>query len=103
GDELESRSVEKVEVTVDAALAARLSAHSADIVQLTREALSNVARHAQAGTAKVRLERDGARAVLMVEDAGIGFDARKSSAGNGMRNMHERAARLGGHMDVRSA
>src|SRR5215472_16280163 len=36
-----------VEVDVDAELAARLSGRSADIVQLTREALSNVARHAQ--------------------------------------------------------
>ena len=102
GDELELRGVEKVDVAVDAALAARLSAHSTDIVQLTREALSNVARHAQAGTAMVRLHRDGPQAVLIVEDDGIGFDPENSSAGNGIRNMRERAAKLGGQLHVRS-
>ncbi len=100
GEQMEARSGEKVDVAVDAALAARLSARSADIVQLTREALSNVARHAQATHVALRLERSGSRAVLTVEDDGVGFAPDDPSAGNGMRNMRERAESLGGKLEV---
>jgi signal transduction histidine kinase len=100
GEEVKSRSREEVEVHVDAALAARLSSRSADIVQLTREALSNVSRHAQATRAVVRLERQGASAVLTIEDDGVGLVPGTNPAGNGLRNMRERAAKLGGSLDV---
>jgi signal transduction histidine kinase len=101
-DEARSRANQEVEVAVDAALGAQLSARSADIVQLTREALSNVTRHAQATRALVRLEREGSMAVLTIEDDGVGVVPGRSSAGNGMRNMRERAAKLGGSLDVTS-
>jgi signal transduction histidine kinase len=103
GAQMQERSGEKVDVTVDAAVAADLSARSAEIVQLTREALSNVARHARARHAAVRLERDGAKAVLTVEDDGVGLEPGANPAGNGMRNMRERAAALGGTLEVASA
>jgi signal transduction histidine kinase len=103
GEEMQSRSREHVEVTVDAALAARLSNRSAEIVQLTREALSNVARHAKASRATVRLERDDAGAVLLIDDDGVGFATEARSAGNGLRNMRERAYKLGGELEVTSA
>jgi signal transduction histidine kinase len=100
GDEMQARSREQVDVAVDAALAARLSSRSADIVQLTREALSNVARHARASRTSVKLERRGARAVLTIEDDGVGFEAGAGAPGNGLRNMRERAAKLGGSLEV---
>lgn len=103
GEQMRSRSREDVEVTVDAALAARLSGRSADIVQFTREALSNVARHARATHARVRLERRGAQAVLTVEDDGVGMTVDPDGSGNGIPNMRERAARLGGTLEVSSA
>src|SRR4029077_20052871 len=53
GKDMTLRSREIVDVEVDAALAAHLSASSVDVVQLTREALSNVARHAKASRATV--------------------------------------------------
>ena len=100
GDEMQSRSREHVEVQVDAALAARLSSRSADIVQLTREALANVARHARASRATVRLERVGSDAVLTIEDDGVGFKPGNEAGGNGLRNMSERAAKLGGSLEM---
>jgi signal transduction histidine kinase len=102
GEEMASRSREQVEVSVDAALAARLSGRSADIVQLTREGLSNVARHASATRARVSLKRNGSLAILTVEDDGVGFESPASAAGNGLRNMRERAGRLGGTLAVSS-
>jgi signal transduction histidine kinase len=101
-EEMQSRSRIAVEVDVDAAVAAALSGRSADIVQLTREALSNVARHARASHATVRLSRQGSNALLSIDDDGVGFDPRAGSVGNGMRNMRERAESLHGDLAVTS-
>ena len=100
GAEIQKRSSTRVEVEVDAELAARISSNADQIVQVTREALSNVARHAQASHAIVRLARKGNDAVLFIEDDGVGFDVRRDSTGNGLRNMRERAAALGGTMRI---
>jgi signal transduction histidine kinase len=40
--------------------------------------------------------------VLTVKDDGVGIKPANNSHGNGMRNMRERAAKLGGTFDVRS-
>ncbi len=92
-----------IAVDVDAALSAALSPRSHEIVQLTREALSNVTRHSRAKHAGVRLTRIAANAVLVIEDDGVGFDTGKPAAGNGMRNMRERAAAIGGTLRVTTA
>jgi signal transduction histidine kinase len=103
GEEVGSTAHIPIEVEVDAALSSALSSRSHEIVQLTREALSNITRHARARSATVRLSRRGAKAVLSIEDDGIGFDGRAPSAGSGLRNMRERAAAMGGTMSIRSA
>lgn len=102
GQEVQGSSQVRVEVEVDPALAANLSPRSHEIVQLTREGLSNVARHAQARHAVVRLTRKSRIAVLTIEDDGIGFDVRGASAGNGLRNMRERAKAMGAALRITS-
>ena len=91
-----------VDIDVDAQLASALSSRSHEIVQLTREALSNVARHAQATHSAVRLARKDSSAVLTIEDDGVGFKVRGHSAGNGLGNMRERAAAMGGSLRITS-
>ncbi|HEV2033816.1 MAG TPA: GAF domain-containing sensor histidine kinase [Candidatus Dormibacteraeota bacterium] len=103
GEDVQASSKVRIDVEVDAALAANLSSRSHEIVQLTREALSNVARHAQAKHSEVRLARRGSNAVLTIEDDGVGFDPRGHSGGNGLRNMRERAVALGGTIKVTSS
>ena len=102
GDGIQKRSHTRVVVEVDAELAASVSSRSHEIVQLTREALSNVARHAQARHTTVRLMRSGSHAELTIEDDGIGFDVRSASAGNGLQNMRDRAAAFGGTLRLTS-
>jgi len=102
GEDVQTRSPTKVEVEVDAELAALVSSRSHQIVQLTREALSNVTRHAEAKHAALRLERAGKTAVLTIEDDGVGFDARSDATGNGLRNMRERVTALGGTLRLSS-
>jgi len=100
GEEVDSQSPAKVVVEVDSELAASLSGRSHDIVQLAREALSNVVRHANAKSSTMRLVRLGREALLAIEDDGSGFDPRLDSQGNGLRNMGERAASLGGRLQI---
>lgn len=102
GEEVQAGSGFKVVVEVDTDLAASLSGRSHEIVQLTREALSNVARHANARNAAVRLAQTGQRVLLAIEDDGSGFDTRSESVGNGLRNMRERANSLGGNLRIAS-
>jgi len=102
GEEVQERSRISVGVDIDPGAAAAMSSHSHELVQLTREALSNVVRHAGASHAWVRLEHDASFAVLTVEDDGTGFSPRGVSAGNGLRNMRERVVALGGGLKLNS-
>jgi two-component system, NarL family, sensor histidine kinase DevS len=103
GEEVSSTSQIPIAVEVDGALSATLSSRSHEIVQLTREALSNITRHSQAKHAAVRLSRRGGNAILAIEDDGTGFDARGSSSGNGLRNMRERVVAIGGTLRISSS
>jgi signal transduction histidine kinase len=103
GEEVAARSRLDVSVRVDPHAASALASHSHDVVQLTREALSNVVRHANAKHVSVRLSaRNGHAAVLTVEDDGVGFDPRVAGAGNGLPNMRGRAAALHGDLRISS-
>jgi signal transduction histidine kinase len=72
------------------------------VMQALREALSNVARHANAQSAEVSLGLDGDLVMLSVRDDGDGFSARVGP-GRGLRNLTSRARELGGTCVVDSA
>jgi signal transduction histidine kinase len=101
--ELEERTGVLMITQVDPRAAAGLGGRAGDVVQLAREALSNVSRHAQATTCRVSLYRAQDATVLEVDDDGRGFDpARATGAGQGLRNLRERAERLGGRTEISS-
>jgi two-component system, NarL family, sensor histidine kinase DevS len=103
GDEFAARSDVVTIVDVDVSVADELSPIAADVVQLTREALSNIGKHANAVTCRVSLRRDGAGcAVLEIDDDGVGFDPATVTGGMGLVNLAERAIALGGSFDVES-
>jgi signal transduction histidine kinase len=60
------------------------------------EALTNVARHAQARRVDVEVATAGKDVVLRVTDDGLGLPEELRSEGRGMANMGARASRLGG-------
>jgi signal transduction histidine kinase len=104
GAEFETRSGVVTVVDVDHLLAAELASRAGDLVQLTREALSNVGRHAKAATCRVSLRRGGnGLAVLEIDDDGIGFDLEASPTGMGLTNLRDRVASLGGELSIDSA
>ena len=89
-------------VDIDQAVAARLAASAADILQVAREALSNVGRHSGASTCRVSLRQEPGFAVLEIEDDGRGFVRDSTAGGWGLRNLDERAAAMGGSLEVAS-
>jgi PAS domain S-box-containing protein len=76
-----------------------------NLYRIVQEALSNVARHAQATHADVLLERRGGQIVTIIEDNGIGFDPETKKASNrlGLLGMRERAEMMGGRLEIESA
>ncbi|NJD26812.1 MAG: GAF domain-containing sensor histidine kinase [Chloroflexi bacterium] len=75
-----------------------------ELIQIAREALSNVARHSGADRATLSLHADGDVAVLRVADEGRGFDAllRPGAGHFGLANLHDRAAAVGGDLQIDS-
>lgn len=72
------------------------------VFRVLQEALTNVARHAQATRVTVKLERTGDNLVLEVGDDGIGISptARAKLKSHGLVGMRERAQQLGGRFDI---
>jgi two-component system nitrate/nitrite sensor histidine kinase NarX len=70
---------------------------------IVQEALSNIAKHARARHAWLRLDQCGDQVEVIVEDDGAGPPAAKALASPshfGMEIMRQRAARLGGKLEV---
>lgn len=70
------------------------------VVQIVREVLSNIARHAQASQVELTCEMQEDVVVVDISDDGIGFDPGTVERGHGLRNMEERARRLGGTLEI---
>lgn len=87
---------------LDAALPALREEARAHVFRLLQEALTNVARHARAGQARVVLACCGERLILEVEDNGRGLPE-PLREGIGLRSMRERARCLGSRLQVQSA
>jgi PAS domain S-box-containing protein len=64
------------------------------------EALNNTLKHSGATAVQVRLASSGSQLRLEIADNGRGFESGRVLGGLGFKNMHERAQRLGGHLEV---
>lgn len=76
------------------------------LYRIVQEALTNVARHAQAQNIRLRLERRATSVVILVQDDGRGFDLEKMQvskspdAGMGLMGIEERVHALGGNFSI---
>ncbi len=105
-EEFRLNSMVEVETSIDATAAAMLPEHArAPVFHITREALSNVARHSHATRASVVLRHDETSVRLEINDNGIGFEPtdEREPSHQGLPNMAGRAARHGGRLNVESA
>ena len=75
------------------------------LYRIVQEALNNVVRHSRAERAVIRLARRDEGVECVIEDDGIGIKRSpgrggKRSDGLGLRGMRERAAALGGVVEI---
>jgi signal transduction histidine kinase len=78
---------------------------STAMFRIFQETLTNVARHAKATRVEVVLQKQRDRLVLLIRDNGRGFDQADPSLSKslGLLGMRERAAILGGQLNISSA
>ena len=81
---------------VDAAVGPDVTEH---LLFTVREALTNVARHAAATRASIRIAVSGDQCVVEVEDDGKGMGPGREG-GLGVQNMRRRAEKLGGSLET---
>jgi two-component system, NarL family, sensor histidine kinase UhpB len=91
----------QLEVSEDIAPDLPLLSAEAELVvyRVAQEALTNVARHAASGRARLTLNEDGGHLILTVRDYGLGLPA-GNTTGAGIRGMRERAALIGARLDI---
>jgi signal transduction histidine kinase len=76
---------------------------AAQVFRIAQEALQNALRHASAEHIEVRLEGGAGVLVLSVADDGCGFDVTPRAVRGrrlGLTSMEERAAELGGVLEI---
>ncbi len=74
----------------------------AAVLAVIRESLSNVARHARATAAAVKVVASDSELRITIQDNGIGVTA-GDVMGNGRQNIHTRAQNLGGAATIHSS
>jgi PAS domain S-box-containing protein len=76
-----------------------------EMYRIAQEALNNVIKHAHAMQVKVQLIAEEDSIWMSIEDDGIGFDPNLTdqAGGQGIRNMRERAEKLGANCVIESA
>ena len=98
--EYEVNTLAHVELRLDdSACDALPSADQVQMVQIVREILSNIARHANATEVSVTCSA-GDAITLEIVDNGVGFDPTTVRRGQGLRNIEERAHRLRGTLEI---
>jgi signal transduction histidine kinase len=109
-DGFEQRSGIKVNLELDPEFKRISRDLETAIFRVVQESLTNIHRHAESPTATIRLEQDGDRVTLQIEDAGKGIPAEKLSeitsaglAGVGLRGMRERIENFRGAFDITSS
>lgn len=96
----------KIPVDVVIQLSERLPGEvETTIYRIVQETLTNIARHAQAKSASILVERRGDLVRAIVEDDGIGFDVSTSQGERhlGLLGMRERAELLNGTLTIESS
>ena len=92
----------QVEINAKAATALDVE-HSSQLLQIAREAVSNILKHANARNGRISLRRRGRTVRLEVQDDGDGFDtAAIKGTGLGLHHIAARAQKLGGRMRLSS-
>ena len=100
GNALSSRIDIPVEVSVPEAVILPTEVQVA-FYRVCQEALSNIAKHAEASRVEINLTQEGQETVLHIRDDGLGFDSAQTAPGHyGLKMMNERAKAVGAQLFI---
>jgi len=91
----------RVELDVDGLLAVDDPECAQVLLRCAQEIITNAIRHAQAGSLRLRLRREGRELHFEARDDGVGSAA--FIPGNGLSGMRERLQAIGGRLEVATA
>jgi hypothetical protein len=74
-----------------------------EVFRIVQEGLANARQHAGARQAWVTIGRRGSERLVVVRDDGAGFEPPSEGEGEGLKNMRQRAAAIGGAFSLTSA
>ncbi|MBP6828218.1 MAG: hypothetical protein KA165_16760, partial [Saprospiraceae bacterium] len=78
--------------------------HRRNIYLIFKEAMNNAAKYSECAQISVQMQLSRSRSlVLDIKDDGRGFDPQTVQPGNGLTNMRQRAAEIGGRLDIQTA
>ncbi|MGA8763962.1 MAG: ATP-binding protein, partial [Candidatus Sulfotelmatobacter sp.] len=107
---LDRRREGGLEITSEIALADRDSGQmeldpelETTVYRIAQEALTNIAKHARADSARVAVKASEGQLLIEVEDNGAGFDADVPTSGFGLAGMRERVYLAGGTLEIEPA
>ncbi|MGH2771739.1 MAG: sensor histidine kinase [Actinomycetota bacterium] len=99
--ELQTNTRAEVDAQIDEeALAWVREEKQADLIQILREIMSNIARHAGASLVEVEAAKSDRGVLIRISDNGIGYDPDDVRRGQGLNNIEKRAASLGAEFTV---
>jgi signal transduction histidine kinase len=73
------------------------------LLLIFKEAITNIARHAQANQVRVEIELEAGALRLTIRDNGSGFDPQAQYDGHGLQSLRQRAEELKAHLEIESA
>ncbi|HEX4526280.1 MAG TPA: ATP-binding protein [Gaiellaceae bacterium] len=91
----------EVELEIDASISLGPD-EQIELFRIVQEGLANARKHAGAKHAWVEIGQRASERFVTVRDDGSGFDFDDGGAGQGLRNMRERATSIGGALTLRS-
>lgn len=100
--EFRANTMIDLEVDIPADLPAASTDNAVHVLSITREALSNIARHSGASRAFLRLSNQSQVLTLTITDNGRGFDPDRSRSATqrGLANLRSRAEAAGGSLII---
>ena len=94
----------ELEVELEIDVAVRLAPdEQIEVFRIVQEGLANARKHAHAHRAWVTIGRRGIDRLVAVRDDGSGFEAPADGAAQGLKNMRQRAAAIGGAFTLQTA
>jgi signal transduction histidine kinase len=109
GDDCAARFPFKVDVQVTGTRRRLPSEVETTLYRIAQEAITNVAKHAQATHAAIQLHFDEQEISLSIRDDGVGMDTETAQGaavcgkGWGLAGIYERVRAVDGHIDIRSS